>query len=96
MTTETINEIVIEVGLVADETRSWDFRPFGQSIAVRKHRIIRRFLSTNRWKIQCGMISRRAAKKAAIRYAERVVAESETAGAKCAVRMGSQTWLAVL
>ena len=83
-------------GLVADETRTWDFRPFGQSLAVRKHRIIRAYMRANAWKISCGMISRKAAKKAAIRYAERAVAGSATAGAKCAVRFGSQTWLAVL
>ena len=85
-----------KAGLVVDKIRSWDFRPYGQSRAVRKHRIVRRCLKLYEWKVACGIISRRAAKKAAIRYAEIVVAGSATAGAKCAVRMGNQTWLAVL
>ena len=86
------------VGLVVrpSEGRSWDFRLFGQSMAVRKHRVMRSYLRINAWKISCGMLSRKAAKKAALRYAERAVADSATAGAKCAVRMGSRTWLAVL
>lgn len=95
---ETVEENSPSLGLVVrpSENRSWDFRPFGQSEAVRKHRMMRSYLRINAWKISCGMLSRRAAKKAARRFAERAVAESETAGAKCAVRMGSRTWLAVL
>ena len=85
-----------KVGLVADETRSWDFRPYGQSRATRKHRLVRWCLRLNAWKVECGILSRKKAKKAAIRYAEAAVAGSATAGAKCAVRMGDQTWLAVL
>ena len=95
-TNETTNEITLAPGLVADESRTWDFRPFGQSREVRKHRITRGYLSLNAWKVSCGLLSRKTAKKAALRYAERVVAENELAGAKCAVRMGSRTWLATL
>ena len=86
------------VGLVVrpSENRSWDFRPFGQSKAVRKHRVMRRYLRINEWKISCGMLSRKAAKKAARHFAERVVADDACAGCKCAVRMGSRTWIAVL
>lgn len=86
----------IAAGLVVDKNRSWDFRPFGQSLAVRKHRVMRSFLRINAWKVVNGMISRKAVKKAAKKYAERAVAESETAGAKCAFRMGSRTWVALL
>ena len=86
------------VGLVVRpaEGRSWDFRPFGQSLAVRKHRIERSYLRLNAWKVSCGMLSRRAAMKAARRFAERAVADDASAGCKCAVRMGSRTWLATL
>jgi hypothetical protein len=70
---EHVLEDVPVVGLVVrpSENRSWDFRPFGQSLAVRKRRVARRF-------------------------AERAVADDACAGAKCAVRMGSRAWLAVL
>jgi len=85
-----------KAGLVVDKIRSWDFRPYGQSPVVRKHRLVRWCLQLNAWKVECGMISRKKAKKVAIRYAEMAVAGSATAGAKCAVRMGNQTWLAVL
>ena len=86
------------VGLVIrpSENRSWDFRPFGQSVAVRKHRVMRSYLRINAWKIACGMLSRKAAKKAAKKFADRAVADDACAGCKCAVRMGSRTWLAVL
>ena len=86
------------VGLVVRpaEGRSWDFRPFGQSIVVRKHRVMRSYLRSNAWKIEAGLMTRRAAKKAARRFAERAVADDACAGAKCAVRMGSRTWLAIL
>lgn len=86
------------VGLVVrpSEGRSWDFRPFGQSEAVRKHRVMRSFLRINAWKVAAGRMTRKAAKKAARRFAERAVADSPAKGCKCAVRMGSRTWLAVL
>lgn len=86
------------VGLVVrpSEGRSWDFRPFGQSVAVRKSRIMRSYLRINAWKISCGMLSRKEAKKAARRFAERAVADDACAGCKCAVRTGSRTWLTVL
>ena len=86
------------VGLVVrpSEGRSWDFRPFGQSEAVRKHRVMRSFLRINAWKISCGMLSRKVAKKAAKKFADRAVADDASAGCKCAVRSGSRTWLAVL
>ena len=95
---ETVEEFCPEAGLVVrpSESRSWDFRPFGQSLAVRKHRIMRRVLSLNAWKVEAGILSRREAKKAARRFAERAVAEDPAAGCKCAVRMGSRTWLAIL
>jgi len=91
-------EDVPVVGLVIrpSENRSWDFRPFGQSVAVRKHRMMRRFLRLNAWKVQAGLMSHKAAKKAARRFAERAVADDACAGCKCAVRMGSRTWLAIL
>lgn len=91
-------EDVPVVGLVVrpSEGRSWDFRPYGQTPAVRKHRVARRYLRLNEWKVKAGILSRREAKKAARRFAERVVADDACAGAKCAVRMGSQTWLTVL
>jgi len=91
-------EDVPVVGLVVrpSEGRSWDFRPFGQSLAVRKHRVARRYLRLNAWKVSCGMLSRKAAKKAAKKFADRAVAEDPAAGCKCAVRMGSRTWLAIL
>ncbi len=91
-------EDVPVVGLVVrpSEGRSWDFRPFGQSVAVRKHRVMRSYLRINAWKIACGMLSRKAAKKAAKKFADRAVAEDPAAGCKCAVRMGSRAWLAVL
>ena len=97
-TIEVIEEISPAAGLVVrpSEGRSWDFRPFGQSVAVRKHRVMRSYLRINAWKIACGMLSRKAAKKAARRFAERAVAEDPAAGCKCAVRMGSRTWLAIL
>lgn len=95
---EHVLEDVPVVGLVVrpSESRSWDFRPFGQSIVVRKRRVMRSYLRINAWKIACGMLSRKAAKKAARRFAERAVADDASAGCKCAVRMGSRTWLAVL
>ena len=91
-------EDVPVVGLVVrpSEGRSWDFRPFGQSLAVRKHRVARRYLRLNAWKVSCGMLSRKAAKNAAKKFADRAVAEDPAAGCKCAVRMGSRTWLAIL
>ncbi len=97
-TIEVIEEISPAAGLVIrpSEGRSWDFRPFGQSLEVRKHRIERSFLRINAWKISCGMLSRKEARKAARRFAERAVADDACAGCKCAVRMGSQTWLTVL
>ena len=78
------------------EGRSWDFRQFGQSPAVRKHRVMRSYLRLNEWKVSCGMLSRKAAKKAAKKFAERAVEDDACAGCKCAVRSGSQTWLTVL
>ena len=93
---EYLNETVIAVGLVADATRSWDFRPFGQSEAVRKHRVMRSYLRINAWKIARGMLSRKAAKKAAKKFADRAVADDPAKGCRCAVRMGSRTWLATL
>ena len=86
------------VGLVVrpSESRSWDFRPFGQSIVVRKHRVMRSYLRSNAWKIEAGMLSRKAVKKAARRFAERAVADDPAKGCRCAVRMGSRTWLAIL
>ena len=78
------------------EGRSWDFRPFGQSLAVRKHRLERGYLRVNEWKVKDGLLSRKAAKKAAKRHAVRAVAADLNAGCKCAVRMGSRTWLATL
>jgi len=87
---------ISKAGLVVGKSCSWDFRPYGQSRAVRKHRLVRWCLKLSAWKVECGILSRKAAKKAAIRYAERAVAGSTTAGAKCAVRFGSQTWLTVL
>ena len=95
---ETVEEVSPSLGLVVrpSEGRSWDFRPFGQSLAVRKHRIEWRYLRINAWKIACGMLSRKEAKKSAKKYAERAVAHYPTAGCKCAVRMGSRTWLTVL
>ena len=78
------------------EGRSWDFRPFGQSPAVRKHRTIRWYLRLNEWKVKAGTLSRREAKKAARRFAERAVADDPAKGCRCAVRMGSRTWLAIL
>ena len=95
---ETVEENSPSLGLVVrpSEGRSWDFRPFGQSLAVRKHRVARSYLRLNAWKVSCGMLSRRAAMKAARRFAERAVAEDACAGTKCAVRMGSRTWLTVL
>jgi len=95
---EVIEEFCPAAGLVVrpGEGRSWDFRPFGQSEAVRRHRVMRSFLRINEWKISCGMLSRRVAKKAARRFAERAVADDACAGCKCAVRMGSRTWLAIL
>ena len=83
-------------GLVAEEGLTWDFRPWGQSLAVRKHRLEGAFMRVNAWKVASGIMPRKTARKAAKRYAAAMVAESETAGAKCAVRMGSRTWLAVL
>ena len=95
---ETVEEFCPEAGLVVrpSESRSWDFRPFGQSLAVRKHRIMRRVLSLNAWKVEAGLMSHKAAKKAARRFADRAVADDACAGCKCAVRMGSRTWLAIL
>ena len=95
---EHVLEDVPVVGLVVrpSESRSWDFRPFGQSIVVRKRRVMRSYLRSNAWKIEAGLMTRKAAKKAARHFAERVVADDATAGAKCAVRLGSRTWLAVL
>ena len=96
---EITGEIVADfskLGLVADEGRTWDFRPWGQSLTVRRHRLEGAFMRMNAWKIASGIMSRKAARKAAKRYATLMVAESETAGAKCAVRMGSRTWIAVL
>jgi len=78
------------------EGRSWDFRQFGQSPAVRKHRVARGYLRLNEWKVKAGILSRREAKKAARRFANRAVAEDPAAGCKCAVRVGSRTWLATL
>ena len=97
-TVEVIDELSPTAGLVIrpSEGRSWDFRPFGQSVAVRKHRVMRSFLRINEWKISCGMLSRRVAKKAARRFAERAVADDPAKGCRCAVRMGSRTWLAIL
>ena len=93
-----LEEFSPAAGLVIrpSEGRSWDFRQFGQSLEVRKHRIERSFLRINAWKISCGMLSRKKAKKAARRFANRAVADDPTAGCKCAVRSGSQTWLAQL
>ena len=95
---ETVEEFCPEAGLVIrpSEGRSWDFRPFGQSLTVRRHRLEGAFMRINAWKIASGIMSRKAARKAAKRYATLMVAESETAGCKCAVRMGSRTWLTVL
>jgi hypothetical protein len=97
-TVEVIDELSPTAGLVIrpSEGRSWDFRPFGQSVAVRKHRVMRSYLRINEWKIACGVLSRKEAKKSAKKYAERAVAHYPTAGCKCAVRMGSRTWLTVL
>ena len=97
-TVEVIDEFSPTAGLVIrpSEGRSWDFRPFGQSVAVRKHRVMRSYLRINAWKIACGMLSRKAAKKAARRFADRAVADDACAGCKCSVRMGSRTWLAIL
>jgi len=97
-TIEVIEEISPAAGLVIrpSEGRSWDFRPFGQSLAVRKHRIMRRVLSLNAWKVEAGLVSRKEAKKASKKFAARAVADDPTAGCKCAVRSGSQTWLTVL
>ena len=91
-------EDVPVVGLVVrpSEGRSWDFRPYGQSPAVRKHRVARGYLRLNEWKVKAGILSRREAKKAARRFANRAVAEDPAAGCKCAVRVGSRTWLATL
>ena len=95
---EHVLEDVPVVGLVVrpSEGRSWDFRPFGQSLAVRKHRLERGYLRVNEWKVKDGLLSRKAAKKAAKRHAVRAVAADLNAGCKCAVRMGSRTWIAVL
>ena len=95
---EVIEEFSPEAWLVVrpSEGRSWDFRPYGQSLQVRKHRIARSFLRSNNWKVTAGLMSRKAAKKAAKQYASRVVAEDACAGCKCAVRMGSETWIAIL
>ena len=97
-TVEVIEEITPEAGLVIrpSEGRSWDFRPYGQSVRVREHRIERRVLRSNNWKVAAGLMSRKAVKKAARRYAVRAVAEDACAGCKCAVRMGSETWIAIL
>lgn len=89
-------QTLIAAGLVVDKNRSWDFRPFGQSLAVRKHRVMRSFLRINAWKVFNGTISRKAVKKAAKKFADRAVADDACAGCKCAVRSGSRTWLAVL
>ena len=91
-------EDVPVVGLVVrpSESRSWDFRPYGQSVAVRKHRVARSYIRINTWKVESGMRSRREVRRAAKKFADRAVADSATAGCKCAVRMGSRTWLAVL
>lgn len=95
---EAVEEISPARGLVVrpSESRSWDFRPFGQSLAVRKHRIMRRFLRLNAWKVQAGLMSHKAAKKAARRFADRAVADDPAKGCRCAVRVGSRTWLTVL
>ena len=95
---ETVEENSPSLGLVVrpSEGRSWDFRPFGQSEAVRKHRVVRSYLRINAWKIACGMLSRRVAKKAAKKFADRAVADDPVKGCRCAVRMGSRTWLAIL
>ena len=86
------------VGLVIrpSENRSWDFRPFGQSEAVRKHRLERGYLRVNAWKVKNGLLSRKVAKKAAKKFADRAASDDACAGCKCAVRMGSRTWLAIL
>ena len=93
-----VSEVTVAPGLFVrkGENRSWDFRPFGQSMAVRKHRIERKFLRSNAWKVASGLMSRKEAKRAARRYAAMVVAADAYAGCKCAVRMGSRTWLTVL
>lgn len=95
---EVIDEFSPAAGLVIrpSENRSWDFRPFGQSVAVRKHRIERIYIRLNAWKISCGMLSRKEAKKASKKFAARAVADDACAGCKCAVRMGTRTWLAIL
>ena len=95
---DVLTEDVPMAGLVVRpaEGRSWGFRPFGQSIVVRKHRVMRSYLRSNAWKIEAGMLSRKAVKKAARRFAERAVADDACAGCKCAVRSGDRTWLAVL
>jgi hypothetical protein len=95
---EHVLEDVPVVGLVVrpSESRSWDFRPFGQSIVVRKRRVMRSYLRSNAWKIEAGLMTRKAAKKAARRFAERAVADDPAKGCRCAVRMGSRTWLAIL
>ena len=97
-TVEVIDEFSPTAGLVIrpSEGRSWDFRPYGQSPAVRKHRVARGYLRLNEWKVKAGILSRREAKKAARRFAERAVADDPAKGCRCAVRMGSQTWLTVL
>ena len=95
---EVVEEFCPAAGLVIrpSEGRSWDFRPFGQSLVVRKHRIERKVLSLNAWKVAAGSMTRKEAKKAAKKFAARAVADDPTAGCKCAVRSGSQTWLTVL
>ena len=95
---ETVEEISPARGLVVrpSEGRSWDFRQFGQSLAVRKHRVMRSYIRINAWKVAAGRMTRKEAKKAARRFADRAVADDACAGTKCAVRMGSRTWLAVL
>lgn len=59
-------KVIPMAGLVVrpSESRSWDFRPFGQSLAVRKHRIERSYLRLNAWKVSCGMLSRKGQKAA--------------------------------
>lgn len=91
-------EDVPVVGLVVrpSEGRSWDFRAFGQSLAVRKHRLERGYLRVNEWKVKDGLLSRKAVKKASKKFADRAASDDACAGCKCAVRSGSRTWLAVL
>ena len=95
---EVIEEFCPAAGLVVrpGEGRSWDFRPYGQSLMVRKHRIEQRFLRLNKWKVDAGLMSHKEAKKNAKRYAVLAVTDDPTAGCKCAVRSGSQTWLTIL